>query len=554
MTAGLVLLVAIVAAVVLTGGSGPKRSAARQAQLGNEEVSAPTTSPPTTSATTSSPTTVVSGTPGQALQVSAAVVAENALPGTSAWQLADPANNHEIEGYANDVSVDLGQPVTLYVSTVSPSFHVEVYRMGYYQGLGGRLVYTSPDLPGIHQPAAQFTPGINMVECHWAPSVTLSTTTWPEGDYLLKLVASSGLQSWVPLTVRDDASTSAFLLVNAVTTWQAYNLYGGYDLYLGKAGKGTNYPNRSRVVSFDRPYLLGHGAGDFIGLEFPLVSLAESLGLDITYLTDVDLEAEPDVLLQHKAVFSMGHDEYYSLVMRNALQSARDHGVNLAFLGANAIYRHIRFESSPLGPNRQEVCYKSAQEDPLFGKDNADVTVDWRDPPTNDPESQIIGDYYQCNPVLAAMVIVDPDNWLFAGTGATVGQKLPNVVGTEYDRYDPGVPGPDDVEILAHSPLRCRGVPDYSDATYYTAPSGAGVFASGTINFVANIDPNCQPAGCNGEILGKVMENLFRVFGTGPAGLTHPSDPSESTVHEGAPSASSGATPPTTTAGGGEQA
>jgi hypothetical protein len=278
--------------------------------------------------------------------------------------------------------------------------------------------------------------------------------------------------------------------------------------------------------------------------------------LDISYLTDVDLQREPNVLLQHKAVFSMGHDEYYSMVMRNALQQARDKGVNLAFLGANAIYRHVRFESSPLGADRQEICYKSAQEDPLFGKDNADVTVDWRDPPTDDPESQIIGDYYQCNPVLAPMVVVDQNNWLFAGTGATDGEKLPNVVGTEYDRYDPSVPGPDNVEILTHSPLRCRGVPDYSDATYYTAASGAGVFASGTINFVVNIDPNCVPSGCNGQVLGRLMENLFRVFGAGPAGVQHPSDPAESAVREPPPvlSGASGSTPLPTTVGGGEQA
>jgi hypothetical protein len=158
------------------------------------------------------------------------------------------------------------------------------------------------------------------------------------------------------------------------------------------------------------------------------------------------------------------------------------------------------------------------------------VTVDWRDPPNNNPESQLIGDFYQCNPVRADMVVVDPDNWLFAGSGAFAGQKLPDVVGSEYDRYDPTVPGPGNVEILTHSPLRCRGKADFSDATYYSAPSGAGVFAAGTIDWVGHIDTHCVTDNCAGRVLGKVMENLLTVFGAGPAGRTHPADPAQSSV------------------------
>jgi hypothetical protein len=494
------------------------------------------------------PATVVSGQPGQASQVSARVVAENAHAGSTGWKLTVPADNHEIEGYADHTSITSGQPVTLFVSTAAPTFHVEAYRMGYYQGLGGRLVQDSPETAGVHQAAPVFTPRINMVEAPWQPSLVLSTTTWPEGDYLLKLVASTGQQRYVPLTVRNDASTATFVIINAITTWQAYNLWGGYDLYEGQNRGLSDYAHRSRTVSFDRPYTLGEGAGDFLGLEYPLVSLVESLGIDVTYLTDIDLQHPSNPLLGHKAVISPGHDEYYSLVMRQNLQQARDRGVNLAFLGANAIFRHIRLAPSPLGTDRHEIDYKSAREDPLFGKDNADVTVDWRDAPNNNPESQIIGDFYQCNPVRADMVVVDPNNWLFAGTGATAGQKLANVVGSEYDRYDPTVAGPANVEILTHSPLRCGGHNDFADATYYSAPSGAGVFAAGTIDWVGNMDTHCQPDGCPGQVLGKVTENLLAAFATGPAGLEHPSVPGQSTVPTKAPVTSKG---PTSTTGGG---
>ena len=88
--------------------------------------------------------------------------------------------------------------------------------------------------------------------------------------------------------------------MHSVTTWQAYNAYGGRSLYVGpgtvRVGE-SGAPNRSRVVSFDRPYdQRGWGAPDFMGNEFPLIFLAESLGLDVTYFTDIDLHEVPERL------------------------------------------------------------------------------------------------------------------------------------------------------------------------------------------------------------------------------------------------------------------
>ncbi|MEA2565382.1 MAG: hypothetical protein QOD49_559 [Actinomycetota bacterium] len=461
--------------------------------------------------------TVVAGPPGPYGPTAAWVVAENAKPGTPNWALGNRARQHQIEGYADRVSIDVSGTVHLLVSTTAPTFKVEAYRMGYYGGAGGRLVWTSPDQPGAVQPAYTVSPGTNMVETAWKPSLTVTTdAAWPPGQYLFKLVASSGFQSYVPLTIRDDASRAAYLVDSDVTTWQAYNLYGGYDLYQGPSG-------RSRIVSFDRPYALGDGSGDFLGNEFHVVSLVESLGLDVAYSTDVDVHEHPDQVLDHRAFISLGHDEYYSLAMRNGLQAARDHGVNLMFLGANAIYRHIRFEPSALGPNRHEVDYKDAKEDPLNGKNGADTTpAAWRYPPNNNPESTIIGNYYQCNPVVADMVISDPSSWIFAGTGVTAGQHLSGVVGTEYDHYDPKAPGPRNVDVAARSPLVCQGRPDYADMTYYSAASGAGVFASGTLLWIPKLDPNCAMP-CPGRVVTRVTENLLAAFGAGPAGKTHPS-------------------------------
>ena len=64
----------------------------------------------------------------------------------------------------------------------------------------------------------------------------MPTDDWPEGSYLLRLDAESGAQRFVPLTIRSAGTAGKVVLKNAVATWQAYNGWGGYDLYHGPGG------------------------------------------------------------------------------------------------------------------------------------------------------------------------------------------------------------------------------------------------------------------------------------------------------------------------------
>jgi hypothetical protein len=453
------------------------------------------------------------------------VVVENRRPGTADWRISRLGARDAIQGWADHASATTGQRVRLYVSTTAPSFKVQAYRMGWYRGRGARLVWRSGQLPGRRQPPAILTPGTNMVATHWHPSATVTIgPDWPAGDYLLKLVAANG-QRYVPLTVRDDTSHAALLIQNAVTTWQAYNRWGGRNLYVGPDGRPAT---RSRVVSFDRPYdAAGGGAGDFLGNEYPLVRLVERLGLDVTYWTDLDLHQHPGRLLTHRALVSLGHDEYWSTRMRRGAEAARAAGVNLAFLGANAVYRHIRLQPSATGADREEVNYKpwSSGEDPAWRTDPAEVTTDWRRPPLDDPESRLLGAQYECNPTFAAGVVVQPSSWLFAGTGVRAGTVLPGLVGDEYDRVQPGAPRPPGVQVLLHSPVHCRG-PSFADTTWYTATSGAGVFDAGTGSWVCQLELACAKArrsALTARVVRAVTVNLLRGLAAGPAGQHHPS-------------------------------
>jgi hypothetical protein len=447
---------------------------------------------------------------------------ENDLEGTNDWVVTENSDAWDkVRGYADVTSIDREGPVTLFVSTEAPSYTAQAYRIGYYQALGGRLLWESGELGGTEQPEVEVTVDTGMREARWDPSLEVPVdASWPPGNYLVKLTSSDGGESYVPFMIRDDASEAPLAIQSSVTTWQAYNRWGGASLYFGPSGGGDD---RSRVVSFDRPYYR-NGAGEFFGREFEMVTVIERLGLDVTYWTDIDLHQRPELALNHRGVITQGHDEYYSTAMRRGLEAARDQGVNLAFMGANACYRKIRMEDSPLGADRREVNYRVATDDPLYGVDDQQVTTEWRQPPDADPESSLVGNYYEANPVDDDMVITDPTNWVWADTGVEEGTVLQGIVGNEYDRVTPEVPTPDNIQVIAHSPVTAKGIPSYADVTYYTHPGGAGVFATGTLWWVGEHLLYDDVSDGVPYVLQTATENVLRTFATGPAGLEHPSE------------------------------
>ncbi|HEY5014452.1 MAG TPA: N,N-dimethylformamidase beta subunit family domain-containing protein [Acidimicrobiia bacterium] len=507
--------------------------------------SAPSSTSSTTSSTTTPPTSTTAPKPrlpatwlGTSGVESRRVVDENARHGTTAWEIA-PGAGTAISGFANPGDAHTGQRVTLYVSTPAPRFRVEAYRMGYYAGAGARLVWRSGTMASKPQPACPATPQTHMVSCDkWSPSLRIDITrAFVPGDYLLKLVGAGNQQSYVPLIVWDPSSHAAYLVKNDVYTWQAWNPYGGYDFYagIGPCPPGV-YPlcSRARVVSFDRPYAYGSGAGDFLGNEYPLVRFAEKHGLDVTYATDLTVEQHPNVLLAHRALLSLGHDECWSLHERLAAVAAEAHGVNIAFFAASPMLRHVRMQASPLGPGRQEVGYRDSGADPLDGHgDPREVTGNtWSSPPASWPEDSFVGATYSgyLTPGSTAdFVAADGSAWIFKNSGLTTGAVLPGLLRSDFDRLAIG-PHPANEQIFAHSPIpasathRAAAGRVHSDMTYYTDPaSGAGVFDSGTNDWIPALGSYEACTTCLIDPVGVVTGNLLAVLGRAPAGRVQPS-------------------------------
>ncbi len=515
-------MVAVVALLLSACTSG----AAKQGAAASSSTELPATVPtaataPTATTTVPSPDTAVPVTtqapvddrrPGWA-------TVENARVGTTDWKIGRQTGTGFIEGYARVTSAHPGDQVALYVSTPAASFVVQAYRMGWYGGAEGRLVWTSPSTPGGWQVPPPPDPVTGLVEAHWNRSLTVPVGAgWLPGSYLLKLVSSQGDASYVPLTIRDDGASAQMTFVDAVATWQAYNTWGGCSLYKCYV---HGAPKRAVKVSFDRPYIhTWHGgSADFLDHELPLIALAERAGHDLAYLTSLDVQAEPDLLTLHHAVLSPGHDEYYSSIMRTALVTARDRGVNLAFFGANAVYRHVRFEpASDATRDRVEVDYRDSR-DPIMATDPSEDTAQWRQQGL--PEAALVGIQYACANVHTDLVVAGARSWVWAGAGVEDGRHLPNMLGTEADTMVPQ--SPPNLQLLSASPITCRGHRETARTSYYSASSGAGVFASGSIWWVCAIEAQYCSAPENVHAVQTATQNVLSAFGAGPAGATHPS-------------------------------
>ncbi len=476
---------------------------------------------------------------------SAAIAAENQLPGTTAWMIKGAPSTGTIDGFADRNYVANGDTFGLYVSTTAPSFHVVAYRMGWYRGAGAREIWSSGEFRGVLQPACPVIAATNTVECsNWSKGLSVTINSgWPPGDYLLKLVGSGNEQAYVPMTLWDPASHAAYLVVNRSMTEQGWDTYGGYDFYQGLGPcllDHYSYPpcNRARVVSLDRPYVAGNGSSDFLDNEYPLIRWMERRGLDVTYATDITLDEHPAFAAQHRAWLSLDHDETWTYnELRAAKTAAATAGTNIVFFSGAAIVRHARLQASPLGPDREIVDYRNAAEDParLLGDPHQVTGNSW-----DQAQTAFTGEMYSGlippGKPQVPLVVADGSSWLFKGTGLQTGSAIPAAVGSDFDHINPRVAIPSNVEVLGHSPIppglgytssQTWNGYNYSDFTYYTVPgSKAGVIDTGDTTFITNLLPcPASAASCPAATLTTMVGNILWLFGQGPAGVLQPSVP-----------------------------
>jgi hypothetical protein len=418
------------------------------------------------------------------------IVLENAKAGTTAWQIqGNPSTN--IAGYTSEISVQSGDTLHIHVSTAgSARYRVEIYRLGWYGGAGGRLLTCIPsctgDDAGTQYPVAAPDPTTGYLDAGW-PVTDVATigADWTSGYYLAKLVLASGSDmggaSYVPFIVRSSAGTSAAVLVQAsVNTWEAYNNWGGKSLYAFNSTSG----DAATWVSFNRPFayipVAQGGNTTPLSYEIGLVRFMEREGYDLTYQTDVDTDESPTSLLGHRLDVVNGHDEYWSPTMRSAWDSARDQGVNLAFLGADIGYWQLRYAAA----DRTLIEYRSASADPETDPSQKTTAFGSLNPPQ--PECELLGIAFRSgsesqsgapNAGDYAVTTAAAANPWFQSVSLAAGAVLPGAVGYEWDGIEPGCSVPP-LEDLLH--WQTSG--GTADAVLYQASSGARVFSDGTLS------------------------------------------------------------------------
>ena len=383
-----------------------------------------------------------------------------------------------IEGYPNRISVAQGEELAFHVSSDAKEFALEITR----EGPQPKVMASIPSLKSTLCPVPEnaWANGCNWPEAH---RFTIPRE-WPSGVYRARMTAArspADFTKWCNTTATHDL----FFIVRAATpgaaapilmhlctnTYNAYNKWGGHSLY-GYHSKGNM---RAHRVSLNRPGIGFYGDLAVTRWELPFIKWAESNDFRIEYASNCDLEFHPEILDKYKLVISVGHDEYWSWPMRDAIEAYIGRGGNVAFFSGNSVCWQVRFEDN----GRTMRCHKeSSDEDPIFMEgDRRRVTARWVDKNVNRPENLLTGvgwdqgGYHRSHGMLmdgsGAYTVKRPDHWVFEGTQLKSGDSFGaanTIVGYECDGClfktgDDGKPAPTgedgtplNFQILAQAP------------------------------------------------------------------------------------------------------
>ena len=406
---------------------------------------------------------------------------ENAQSGTVAWRVTKQGIG-QIQAYTGEPSINKGGYVHLYVSTTSPSYSIDIYRLGYYYGVGARLVESIPPSAGIFQ-GYYIGNGPDPIQCktcitslkdsrgletditdaNWALTNTIYFPyDWVSGIYYIKLTESKNGYQWAtPVVLRDDERKADLIFEDPVNTDQAYNFWGGTGLYddLRHPGVRNGHPSNAYYVSFARPYIEEHGVGFLFSWTYSMLQFMEKNGYDITYTTNDAISEGLTNLMNYKGFVSEGHDEYWDYSERHRLELAISRGMSAAFFGSNAMYWQIRYTTVPNTNHKAIICYRHPELDPYSTDKSLQylTTTKWRNYPVNNPEDKVLKAMFVAQNVnkLQDFVAKNTNSWVYFGTNMIDGDIIKRAVGFEIDTtFSDGSITPNDrVTIIGESPF-----------------------------------------------------------------------------------------------------
>lgn len=417
------------------------------------------------------------------------VMLENSQSGSNEWLLSNTRIATEtkyrcpwVEGYASHASVLPGEKLELMISTnPAAKVTIDIYRLGYYGGHGGRFMQRVGPVECFQQPDPQ--PGeLRLMDCQWQSSASVMIgKDWTSGVYVAKLTEQSQqLQSYIIFIVR-DARKSDLVFQVSDHTWQAYNRWPNqYSLY--DDGQNVWHWGGRSKVSFNRPYgkycqildaPLSIGSGEFFLWEFPFVYWLEMHGYDVTYVSNTDLHRDSQTALRGRGFLSIGHDEYWTIEMFQHAQAAIQSGVSIGFFSGNAVCGKILWDEAA----------RAFQRIGVFGPPGGTREFEsMRSLLHERPYANELMGAHSTGPVTggADWICTLPEHWLYEGTGMQNGDRIPGLIGWEYHGDPANIPG---LEIVSQGPT--QSAPGELNGGHYTAtvypgPKGNFVFNAAT--------------------------------------------------------------------------
>lgn len=304
---------------------------------------------------------VSSASASTATSFSNPIIQENVKQGSLLWWQPQHQSNPPIEGFTTSISYLPGESVDFKMkcSNLSqPSFHLEIYRLGYYRGMGARLVanLSLSRATCQSQPACMWIPGIKMTDCdNWSLSTQwVVPKTAVSGIYLaLPTIRDDSLLygGYIPFIVKQslDKLGSDILFKTSDPTWVAYNKYGGWNIYGFNHSK--DFATRAFAASYNRPfanrliYPIGQQQNFVLGSEFPMLYWLEKFGYHVSYCAAKDVE-DSKFIENYRMLLSVGHDEYWTKEMKDGFIYGRDRGVHLAFFSGNEMFWRVIWQEN----------------------------------------------------------------------------------------------------------------------------------------------------------------------------------------------------------------
>jgi hypothetical protein len=502
------------------------------------------------------------------------VSCENSKTGSprSEWEV-ERSGDPTIQGYATAMSVNVGQTESFKINTPASSYHLNIYRLGYYGGDGARLVASNitptASLPQA-QPACLTYSSTGLIDCgNWGVSASWAVpSNAVSGVYVADLVRNdTGGESQIPFVVRNDASHSEILLQTSDATWEAYNAYGGNSLYTCTVSCPAGEPEAYKAayaVSYNRPFdgsfTTDNGYSYLYYAEYQMMYWLEQQGYNVSYTSESEVASNGALLKNHKVFMSSGHDEYWSASQRSSVESALAAGVNLAFFSGNEVFWKTRWAPSTEGSNtanRTLITYKETHfNSPVDPEDPPTWTGSWRDPrfsPPADgakPENSLTGQFFLINSGSSELTVPYQYSKLrlwrnTAATKLTSGKELTLAPGTDTLGYewdedlDNGFRPAGEFDASSTTVSGTEAFRDYGSnvatgttathhLTLYKAPSGALVFGAGTVQWswgLANINaweaPSTEPSeNAPDPNMEQATVNLLADMGAQPGTLS----------------------------------